>query len=85
MTSQHAFHPYERLMEFGTDEACGCGSGLLYGDCCFRRDRARPRLADAVSFALQFAGGLREPPPAVVQAVLQRSAPPPLVDVLRVK
>lgn len=78
---QVAFHPYERLIEFGMDEDCGCGSGSVYGQCCFPNDHARRRLADAVNFTVQFTGALRSPPSDVVRAVLERSQPPSLAQV----
>lgn len=80
--SQVAFHAYERLIEFGMDEDCGCGSRRMYGQCCFPSDHARPRLADAVSFTLHFAGAVRSPPSDVVRAVLERSQPPSLSQVI---
>jgi hypothetical protein len=75
---QVAFHPYERLLEFGMGEDCGCGSGFVYGRCCFPKDRSRPRLRDAINFAVQFAGGDRCPSRDVVQTALQYCPPPPL-------
>ncbi|MBI3916125.1 MAG: hypothetical protein HY322_03865 [Betaproteobacteria bacterium] len=76
---QAVFHPYERLLELRDDEYCGCGqSGQQYGMCCRDRDLARNRIADAVNFTLNFAGGLREPPAAVVRTVYDQSKPPRL-------
>lgn len=78
---QMAFHPFERVLEFGADEHCGCGSTKMYGDCCQPSDLARDILRDAVSFSLHFAGGHRSPPQAVVDVALFGREPPNLNDV----
>jgi hypothetical protein len=80
---QMAFHPYERRVEFLSNEQCGCGSGRTYGSCCRRRDTARNLLADAINFSLLFSGGQRTPPPRAVAAVRDDVEPPPLTDLIR--
>jgi hypothetical protein len=73
---QSVLHPYERQLEFNPTESCGCGSGRSYESCCARPDRTRSVLPDAVSFAMQFRGGSREPPRDIAQAVLHAIEPP---------
>lgn len=79
---QAVFHPYERRLEFHLDESCGCGSDKMYRNCCAPRDGARRVVPDFVSFALRFAGGLREPPARVAQFVLNLAQPPPIFTVM---
>jgi hypothetical protein len=74
---QAVFHPYERILELREDEWCGCGrTERLYGECCRDKDLARNRIADAVNFVIDFAGGRREPPRRIVQAAREQSEPP---------
>jgi hypothetical protein len=75
---QSVFHPYERQLEFHHTELCVCGSGRAYGNCCLSRDTARSAVTNAVSFIIQFAGGLREPPAYAAQAALHATTPPPV-------
>lgn len=78
-------HPYERILELRVDEFCGCGrSRNLYGHCCRDKDIARNRIADAVNFVMGFAGGLREPPHAIMHSVHKRTEPPPIKKLLMV-
>ena len=79
---QAVFHPYERRMELHASERCGCGSGRTYRDCCASQDAARKVVPDAVSFAIQFAGGRREPPARVAQFALNLAQPPPISTVM---
>ena len=79
---QAVFHPYERRMELHASERCGCGSGRTYRDCCASQDAARKVVPDAVSFAIQFAGGRREPPARVAQFALNLAQPPPICTVM---
>jgi len=80
---QAVFHPYERILELKEDEYCGCGRfDRLYGECCRDRDVSRNRIADAVNFVIEFAGGLRNPPSAIVRSAREQSEPPPLNDLL---
>ncbi|MES9897675.1 MAG: hypothetical protein ABW148_01480 [Sedimenticola sp.] len=80
---QAVFHPYERILELKEDEYCGCGRpDMLYGECCRDKDLSRNQVADAVNFVIEFAGGLREPPHAIVQSVREQSEPPSLNDLL---
>ena len=78
---QAAFHPYERRMEFHANERCSCGSGRMYRRCCASRDAARRFIPDAVSFAVRFAGGRREPPARLAQVALNVALPPPICTV----
>lgn len=78
---QAAFHPYERRMEFHANERCSCGSGRMYRGCCASRDAARRLIPDAVSFAVRFAGGRREPPARLAQVALNVAHPPPICTV----
>jgi len=81
---QAVLHPYERILELKEDEYCGCGrSYKLYGECCREKDFLRNRVADAVNFIIEFAGGLREPPDAVVRSVRGQSEPPAVNDLLK--
>lgn len=78
---QAVFHSYERILELKVDEYCGCDkSDKLYGECCREKDLARNRIADAVNFVIGFAGGLREPPSAIVRSAREQSEPPALTD-----
>ena len=79
---QAVFHPYERRMELHASERCGCGSGRTYRDCCASQDAARKVVPDAVSFAIQFAGGRREPPSRLAQFALNLAQPPPICTVM---
>lgn len=78
---QMAFHPFERVLEFGADERCGCGSAKTYGDCCRSSDLSRNILRDAVSFSAHFAGGHRNPPQAIVDVAMLGREPPNLDQV----
>ena len=81
---QAVLHPYERILELKEDEYCGCGrSEKLYGECCREKDLLRNRVADAVNFILESAGGLREPPNAIVRSVREHSEPPAVNDLLK--
>ena len=79
---QAVFHPYERRLELRPSERCGCGSGRRYRDCCAPQDAARRVVPDAVSFAIQFAGGRREPPARLAQFALNLAQPPPICTVM---
>lgn len=79
---QAVFHPYERRLELHASERCGCGSGRTYRDCCASQDAARRIVPDAVSFAIQFAGGRREPPARLAQFALDLAQPPPISTVM---
>lgn len=80
---QAVLHPYERILELKEDEHCGCGrSNKLYGECCQNKDLLRNRVADAVNFIVVFAGGLREPPSAIVRFIREQSGPPVINDLL---
>lgn len=71
-------YPYERILELREDEYCGCAnSHKLYGQCCMESDLARNRIAEAIKFTLRMGGGLRKPPRAVVNFLLERVEPPP--------
>lgn len=71
-------HPYERRLELQPHELCGCGSAQRYGECCLSRDAARDLVRGAVSFAMYFAGGVREPPPSLGKVALRAAEPPAL-------
>jgi hypothetical protein len=73
---QSVVHPFERRTEFQAGELCGCGTTRRYEDCCRQKDARRQPLADAVSFAVRFAGGTRSPPRAVLQALCNGARPP---------
>jgi len=80
---QAVLHPYERILELKDDEHCGCDrSDKLYGECCKEKDILRNRVADAVNFIVVFAGGLREPPSAILQFVREQSELPALNELL---
>lgn len=73
-------HPYERIVELRADELCGCGnSRTTYGECCWRHDRSRDRLADAVDFLrrLRF-NPTRAAPISVTESVCHDLTPPDL-------
>lgn len=69
-------HPYERLLELGDDELCGCGSYATYGACCKSADLARNRIAEAVEFCICTEWSLRQPPVSVLQFMRDRRYPP---------
>ena len=81
---QAVIHPFERILELGKDEYCGCENrDSLYGDCCRDRDLARNRAADAVNFMLWTGGGRREPPLAIMRFLLEQKQAPQILDLLR--
>ena len=59
--------PYERMLEFGDDECCGCGSSdLRYGNCCKESDLKRDRIAEAIQFCIFSGWRLRHPPTSIL-------------------
>lgn len=80
---QAVFHPYERILELREDEHCGCGeSKKLYGTCCYKKDLARNRIADAINFILRASGGLRSPPSSIIRFVRDQAGSPPQISEL---
>lgn len=67
---QAVHRPYERLLEIGSDERCGCPTPRgTYSRCCRSRDLGRDRIADAVDFLIFSRWQLRRPLPVVEQFV----------------
>lgn len=79
---QSSHHAFERRLEFLPCELCSCGSNLRYDSCCHRNDECRNPIADAVNFTLNFAGGHRAPPPAILKTALGQADPPPISELL---
>lgn len=74
---------YERVLELGADEHCGCkNSSALYRDCCRDRDLARDLVSDGLRFLLATAGGMRRPPVAIVRFANGIDGPPPIMDLV---
>lgn len=70
-------YPYERILELRADEFCGCSkSSTSYGACCFASDRAINQIEEALQFTRLMSGGIRKPPPAIVDFLLRRSHAP---------
>lgn len=80
---QAVSYAYERILEIREDEQCGCGrSSVRYRDCCRDMDLNKNRMAEAVKFFVNCAGGLREPPGAIVRSVRDRTEPADLTSLL---
>ena len=74
---------FERIVEVGPDEFCGCDREppRRYKDCCFERDRACNQVALAVHFLIHTGGGSRRPPDTVVRFAQRRDDPPTLSEI----
>ncbi len=80
---QAVAQPYERILELGDDEQCGCGrSGKRYTDCCKEPDLKRYRIAEAINFGFFTAWALRFPPKALLEFMKLRGQPPLVAELI---
>lgn len=76
---QVAHFVHERITEISLGEYCGCGSNVVYRDCCRANDMARDRLLGALQY-LSFGG--RTLPLVLQQFIRKLEAPPRLGELL---
>lgn len=75
--------PYERMLELGDDEHCGCGiSDKRYIDCCKDADLRRNRIVEAIRFGNFSRWAIRQPPEEVLQFMLYRNQLPAISGLL---
>lgn len=72
---------FERIVEIKSDELCGCGSAVPYGECHQRADKEHVTFAAALDYFTR-ARSTRTPPPVVLDFVRRQTDPPRAVDVL---
>lgn len=78
---QAVAQPYERILELGDEERCGCGHGeRSYASCCKEADLKRNRVTEAIAFGVFTGWRLRIPPDLIVQFALNRRQPPAIAD-----
>jgi hypothetical protein len=79
---QYGDYYFERLLEFRSDEYCGCNNfSTSYGDCCQKNDIAFGRLTVELRYILSGLSS-RKPPESVSKFILNRKNPPKLEDLL---
>ena len=81
---RQAIHsPFERILELGSDEYCGCNiSDKLYSECCQIKDLKRNRIADTINFIIKSNGCYRKPPDMVNNFILYQTRPPKINDLI---
>lgn len=75
-------HPYERMLELGDNELCGCGrSNKLYRNCCKPSDSRKSVIAEAIKFFIWTNWSVRQPPDFVLQFMVEQNVLPDLSSV----